>query len=97
MINFDIQANRDIWDAAINILAVEFLVKENNPEKYKEYTDILFSFDDIDMEDLRIDLSLNMHIQNLGEMISQGDYDEQKEILFYGLETKKETGSYYGY
>lgn len=97
MINFDMLAHRDIWDAAINILAVEFLVKENNPEKYKECTDILSSFDDIDMEDLRIDLSLNMHIQNLGEMISQGDYDEQKEILFYGLKTKKEKGSYYGY
>lgn len=97
MLNFDILANRDIWDAAINILAVEFLVKENKPEKYKEYVDILSSFDDIDMEDLRIDLSLNMHIQNLGEMISQGDYDEQKEILFYGLKTKTEKGSYYGY
>ena len=38
-----------------------------------------------------------MHIQNLGEMITQGDYDEQKEILFNGLEMKKEKGSYYGY
>lgn len=97
MINFDMLANRDIWDAAINILAVEFLVKKNDYEKYKECVDILSSFDDIDMEDLRIDLSFNMHIQNLGEMISQGDYDEQKEILFNGLKTKKETGSYYGY
>lgn len=97
MLNFDMLANRDIWNAAINILAVEFLVKENNPEKYKECVDVLSSFDDIDMEDLRIDLSLNMHTRNLGEMISQGDYDEQKEILFYGLNMKKETGSYYGY
>ena len=97
MLNFDMLANRDIWDAAINILAVEFLVKENNPEKYSEFHDILSSFDDIDMEVLRIDLSFNMHIRNLGEMISQGDYDEQKEILFYALKTKKETGSYYGY
>lgn len=97
MINFDMRANADVWDAAINILAVEFLVKENNPEKYKEYTDILSSFDDVDMENLRIDLSFNMHIRNLGEMISQGDYDEQKEILFYGLKMKKEKGSYYDY
>lgn len=97
MLNFDMRANADVWDAAINILAVEFLVKENNYEKYKECADVLSSFDDIDMEDLRIDLSLNMHIQNLGAMISQGDYDEQKEILFYGLKMKKEKGSYYGY
>lgn len=97
MINFDMRAQADVWDAAINILAVEFLVKENNPQKYSENHDILSSFDDIDMEDLRIDLSLNMHIQNLGEMISQGDYDEQKEILFRGLKTKKEKGSYCGY
>lgn len=97
MINFDMRAQADVWDAAINILAVEFLVKKNDYEKYKEYADVLSSFDDIDMDDLRIDLSLNMHIQNLGEMISQGDYDEQKEILFRGLKTKKEKGSYYGY
>lgn len=97
MINFDMLANRDIWDAAINILAVEFLVKENNPEKYSELHDILSSFDDIDMDDLQIDLSLNMHIQNLGEMITQGDYDEQKEILFNALRIKKETGDYFGY
>lgn len=97
MINFDMRAQADVWDAAINILAVEFLVKENNPQKYSENHDILSSFDDIDMDGLRIDLSLNMHIQNLGEMITQGDYNEQKEILFRGLKTKKEKGSYCEY
>jgi len=31
-------------------------------------------------------LSLNMHIDNLGAMITQEDYEHQKELLFKFLE-----------
>lgn len=96
MINFDIKKYGHIFNAAVNILAVECLVKENNDDRYSECIEILRSFDDMDMLYLDVSFSLNMHIQNLGEMITQGDYDEQKEILFNALEEKKETGKYFG-
>lgn len=77
------------FNAAVNILAVEFLVKTNDKESYSRYINILYSFDEIDYETLFIRLDLNMHLSNLGAMITQGDYNCQKEILFEMLEDKE--------
>lgn len=77
------------YNAAINILAVEYLVKTYNFETYKKYTDAVHDIcrDVSCYISLYVDLSHNMHINNLGEMISQGDYDRQKERLLYILDT----------
>ena len=89
MLNFSIQEYRSVFNAAVNILAVEYLVKRNDREQYSKYLEILYAFDDIDMACLEIDLSFNKHIENLGCMITQGDYDYQKEILLSAIKDKK--------
>lgn len=97
MLNFNIQEYRSVFNAAVNILAVEYLVKRNDREQYSKYLEILYTFDDIDMAFLEIDLSLNKHIENLGCMITQGNYDCQKEILLSAIKNKKkENDEYHG-
>lgn len=95
MINFDIDRYGKIFNASVNILAVEFLVKNNQPNTYSSYVELLYQFDDDDMSVLEIGLSLNMHIENLGAMITQCDYYEQKDLLFDYLYRKKNTGAAY--
>lgn len=94
--NFDMRKYQHVYNAAVNILAVEYLVKELNHKKYFDGTEILSSFDDADMLSLDVKISLNMHIANLGLMIIEGDYDDQKEILLSALKEKRETGEYIG-
>lgn len=78
---------KDAYNAAVNILAVEYLVKENNPEEYDRRIEQLYKVRDCsDISSLTFLLSFNMHISNLGEMITQGDYDDQKEILLNFLD-----------
>lgn len=96
MLSFNIQEYRSVFNAAVNILAVEYLVKRNDREQYSKCLEILYAFDDIDMASLEIDLSFNKHIENLGCMITQGDYDYQKEILFSAIKNKKEIDEYHG-
>ena len=72
--------------AALNILATEFYVKTNQPEKYSYYCERLSSLDDTQLECLHIWLSLNCHITSLGHMMSHGDYEAAKDKLFYFLE-----------
>lgn len=79
----------EVENAAVNILAVEHLVKENNYEEYSRKIDIFRSLSDDELSDLYFSLSLNMHIHNLGCMITQGDYEYQKEILFLFLDGRK--------
>lgn len=92
--NFDMREYQHIYNAAVNILAVEYLVKERNHKKFFDSIEILLSFDNADMLCLDVDLSLNRHIANLGLMIIGGDYDEQKGILLLALKKKRETGEY---
>lgn len=91
---FNMRKYQHIYNAGANILAVEYLIKELNHKKFFDNIEILLSFDDTDMLSLDIDLSLNRHVDNLGLMIIEGDYDEQKEILLSALSTKRETGEY---
>lgn len=87
--NFDMQKYQHIYNAAMNILAVEYLVKERNHAKFFDSVEILLSFDNTDMLCLGVDLSLNMQIANLGLMIIGGNYDKQKGILLSTLKKKK--------
>lgn len=79
---------REVIDASVNILAVEYLVKTDNREEYGRQVDKLFKRSIDDLQSLHIRLSLNMHIRNLGEMITQGDYEYQKERLLEFLEER---------
>jgi hypothetical protein len=76
----------EAWVAALNILATEFYVKTNQPEKYTYYCEQLAKLDDNDLECLHIWLSLNRHITSLGHMMSHGDYEQAKDNLFDFLE-----------
>ena len=74
------------YNACVNILAVEFLVKKYDWNTYAMYITKLYALTNDEMSVLAIDISLNMHIKNLGEMISQGDYDEQRDSLLHFLD-----------
>jgi hypothetical protein len=78
--NYSVYA-RQGFDCAANILAVEYLIKVNDPNKYGELIEKLYKLEQDDLEYLQLMLSLNMHINNLGEMITQGDYPYQMKIL----------------
>lgn len=80
----------EAWVAALNILATEFYVKTNQPEKYAYYCEQLSKLDDTDLECLHIWLSLNRHITSLGHMMSHGDYEQAKDNLFEFLEERSD-------
>lgn len=74
---------------AVNILAVEYLVKQNNFDEYSRWINVLYTFAEEDLEDLQLYLSINKHTSSLGAMITQGDYDHQREILMDFLKEKE--------
>ena len=76
----------EAYTASVNILAVEYLVKDNNPEEYAKFIEKMHKLDKCDLASLYIHLSHNMHTSSLGAMITQGDYDFQKEALLAFLE-----------
>lgn len=75
---------------AVNILAVEYLIKTNNEAEYGRLIDVVYKLDLGDLTHLFLLLDLNMHTSSLGAMITQGDYDSQKRILLEFLEERKE-------
>jgi len=80
---------QEAFNCAVNILAVEHLIKQNRPFTYGAWIEKLDVLDEADLERLQIGLELNMHMRNLGEMITQGDYAHQKEYLFEFLKKEK--------
>ncbi len=76
----------DAYVTAINILAVEYLVKQEDEELYGKRCKQVNELTDEELVCLNIHLSLNMHTSSLGAMITQGDYDYQKEELLYFLD-----------
>lgn len=75
-------AAAEAYVTAINILAVEYLIKVHNEAEYGWWCGKVNSLSESELESLQIYLSLNMHTSTLGAMITQEDYDHQKEILF---------------
>ena len=75
----------EAYVTAINILAVEYLIKTHNENEYSILCERLSKFEEFELEVLFIDLNLNMHTSSLGAMITQGDYDIQKERLLEAL------------
>lgn len=80
----------DAYTTAINILAVEYLVKTNDRDEYARRVDQVYALTEFDLEILHIRLSLNSHTSSLGAMITQGDYDYQREELLYFLDHPEE-------
>ena len=74
------------FNAAVNVLAVEYLIKENRPDLYEKYINILYGYDNDHLEMLDIWIGFNRHIQNLGAMITQGDYDSIRRDLLVELD-----------
>lgn len=71
---------------AINILAVEHLIKTNNPEEYRRRCKQVSALTEDELVILHIWLDLNKHISTLGAMITQGDYASQLEDLYNFLD-----------
>ena len=83
-----VSTEAEAFNAAVNILAVEYLVKTDNKEEYAKRINQVYSLDEFELSVLWVGLTLNMHAKNLGEMITQGDYEEQREYLFEFLDEK---------
>lgn len=73
---------------AVNILAVEFLIKHNEPDLYSYYIRQIYELNEWELTSLFVLLDLNMHTSSLGAMITQGDYDNQRDTLLDFLRNK---------
>ena len=76
----------DAYITAINILAVEYLIKTDDREEYSKRVHQVYELTEDELVVLHIHLSLNMHTSSLGAMITQGDYEHQREALLYFLD-----------
>lgn len=76
----------EIFNCAVNILAVEYLIKTKNPEEYRKRLFQLRDLHDQQLEELYFTLGLNTHIKNLGEMITHDNYDYQCGALLRFLD-----------
>ena len=76
----------EAYVAAVNILAVEFLVKTNDREKYTRYVKTLEALDTDKLEGLYCLLANMMNTSTLGAMITKSYYDIQKGALLNFLE-----------
>lgn len=85
-----VSTEADAYVAAINILAVEYLVKTNNEEEYARRCNQVSDLSETDLSILWCCLSLNKHTSTLGAMITQGDYENQREELLYFLDHPEE-------
>lgn len=75
---------------AVNILAVEYLIKTDDREEYSRRIEQLRALTEDDLTVLHIYLDLNMHISSLGAMITQGDYEHQRDILLDFLDGNRD-------
>lgn len=73
--------------AAINILAVEYLVRTNNPKEYARRVNQVCSLSMTQLDELDFVLELNRHISTLGAMITHGDYGSLVVDLLMFLDT----------
>lgn len=80
----------DAYTTAINILAVEYLIKTDNHEEYSRRINQVYLLTEIELEILYIHLSLNKHTSSLGAMITQDDYESQREDLLYFLDNPED-------
>lgn len=80
----------DAYTTAINILAVEYLVKTDDREEYSRRVNQVYELTANELDILHIRLSLNRHTSSLGAMITQGDYESQREDLLYFLDHPEE-------
>lgn len=74
---------------AINILAVEYLVVKQDYAEYSRRVHQVCKLEDDDLSVLYISLALNMHTSTLGAMITQGDYETQRENLIDFLDERE--------
>ena len=80
----------EAYCTAINILAVEYLVKTNDWEEYSKRVQQVYELTETEMSVLYINLSLNKHTSTLGAMITQGDYEAQRDELMHFLDNPDE-------
>lgn len=78
----------EAYVTAINILAVEYLIKTDNKEEYCRRGQQVSKLTDDELVELWVELTLNMHTSSLGAMITQGDYEHQKDNLLKFLDDK---------
>lgn len=81
-----VSTEADAYVTAINILAVEYLIKTNNEEEYSRRCKQVSELTEDELSVLWCWLSINHHTSTLGAMITQGDYEDQREDLLYFLD-----------
>ena len=65
----------EAYATAINILAVEYLIKTDNKYEYNRRIDQLNSLNWADLNCLWIELAFGIHASYLGAIIAHGDYE----------------------
>lgn len=80
----------EAYVTAINILAVEYLVKMNDFAEYSRRCKQVEALTSDELSVLWVWLSMNMHTSTLGAMITQHDYDDQRDELFLFLDHPEE-------
>lgn len=80
----------NVYTTAINILAVEYLIKTDDRDEYSRRINQVYELTEAELDVLHIYLSLNRHTSSLGAMITQGDYEYQREELLYFLDHPEE-------
>lgn len=78
------------YTTAINILAVEYLIKTDDRDEYSRRINQVYELTEAELDVLHIYLSLNRHTSSLGAMITQGDYEYQREELLHFLDHPEE-------
>ena len=76
----------DAYTTAINIITVEYLIKTDNREEYSRRIHQVYNLTANELDNLYFILSLNKHTASLGAMITQGDYESQRDDLLYFLD-----------
>lgn len=80
----------EAYTTAINILAVEYLIRTYNWGEYTRRAKQVYELTPDELVCLYIELSMNKHTSNLGAMISHGDFGGQRDDLLYFLDHPEE-------
>lgn len=80
----------EAYTTAINILAVEYLVRTYNWGEYTKRCKQVYELTTAELISLYVTLSMNKHTSNLGAMISHGEFGGQRDDLLYFLDHPEE-------
>lgn len=84
-----LSAEAEGYVAAINILAVQYLIKTPDVMEYSRLVDIVYGLTDEELNELDFYLSMDTNISTIGAVITNGDFDKLLKILLEYLKEKR--------